>query len=90
MAYISHKKLWESKFDGIVPKRDKLRDLNFNQLKLEVQDTYKKITTIFKPVNDEAVIDKAYLDEELFKKRLSYLTSKRIITKVIYNTINIL
>ena len=40
MAYISYKKLCESDFDGIVFKRDKLRDLNINQLKLEVHDTY--------------------------------------------------
>ena len=42
MAYISFNKLWESEFDGIVSKRDKLQDLNINQLKLEVHDTYKK------------------------------------------------
>ena len=35
-------KLWESEFDGIVSKRDKLQDANVNQLKLEVHDTYKK------------------------------------------------
>ena len=42
MAYISYNKLWENEFDGIVSKRDKLQDLNINQLKLEVHDTYKK------------------------------------------------
>ena len=70
MAYISYNKLWESEFDGIVSKRDKLQDLNINQLKLEVHDTYKKdekITTNFEPVNDEDVINKAYLDEKLKK-----------------------
>ena len=68
MAYISYNKLWESEFDGIVSKRDKLQDLKINQLKLEVHDTYKKddkITTNFKAVNDEDVINKAYLDEKL-------------------------
>ena len=43
MAYISHNKLWKSEFDGIVSERDKLQDLNINQLKLEVDDTYKKM-----------------------------------------------
>ena len=43
MAYISYNKIWESEFDGIVFKRDKLQDLNINQLKLEVHDTYKKM-----------------------------------------------
>ena len=32
MAYISHNKLCESKFDNIVSKRDKLQDLSINQL----------------------------------------------------------
>ena len=70
MAYISYNKLWESEFDGIVSKRDKLQDLNINNIKLEVLDTYKKdekLTTNFKPVDDLDVINKAYLDEKLLK-----------------------
>ena len=70
MAYISYNKLWESEFDGIVSKRDKLQDLNINNLKLEVLDTYEKdekLTTNFKPVDDLDVINKAYLDEKLLK-----------------------
>ena len=70
MAYISYNKLWESEFDGIVSKRDKLQDSNISQLKLEVHDTYKKdekITTNFEPIDNADVINKAYLDEELKK-----------------------
>ena len=70
MAYISYNKLWESKFDGINSKRDKLQDLNINQLKLEVHDTYKKdekITTNFKPIDNTDVMNKGYLDEKLLK-----------------------
>ena len=70
MAYISYNKLWESEFDGIVSKRDKLQDLNIIQLKLEVHDTYKKdekISTNFEPVDNKDVINKAYLDEKLLK-----------------------
>ena len=70
MAYISYNKLWESEFDGIVSKRDKLQDANINQLKLEVHDTYKKdekLTTNFEPVDNEDVINKGYLDEKLIK-----------------------
>ena len=51
MANISHKKLWKSEFDNMVSKRDKLQALNFNQIKLEVHDTYKKdekITLVLK------------------------------------------
>ena len=70
MAYISYNKLWVSEFDGIVSKRDKLQDLNINQLKLEVHDTYKKdenLTTNFEAVDNEDVINKGYLDSKLLK-----------------------
>ena len=70
MAYISYNKLWESEFDGIVSKRDKLQDSKINQLKLEVHDTYKKdekITTNFEPIDNSDVINKGYLDEKLLK-----------------------
>ena len=70
MAYISYNKLWESEFDGIVSKRDKLQDLNIDQLKLEVHATYKKdekLTTNFKPTDNLDVINKGYLDEKLIK-----------------------
>ena len=78
MAYISDKKLWESEFDGIVSKRDKLQDLNINQLKLEVHDTYReneKITTNFEPTDDSDVIKKSYLDEK-FKKIDGHISYK--------------
>ena len=70
MAYIRYNKLWESEFDGIVSKRDKLQDLNINNLKLEVLDTYKKdekLTTSFEPVDELDVINKGYLDSKLMK-----------------------
>ena len=70
MAYISYNKLWESEFDGIVSKRDKLQDANISQLKLEVHDTYKKdekLTTNFEPTDNSDVINKGYLDEKLLK-----------------------
>ena len=70
MAYISYNKLWESDFDDIVLKRDKLQDANISQSKLEVPDTYKKdekITTNFEAVDNEDVINKGYLDSKLLK-----------------------
>ena len=70
MAFRSYNKLWESEFEGIVSKRDKLQDLNINQLKLEVHDTYKKdekITTNYEPVDHEDAINKSYLDSKLMK-----------------------
>ena len=62
--------MWESEFNAIVSRRDKLQDLNINQLKLEVHDTYRKnekITTNFEPVIDSDVINKGYLDSKLSK-----------------------
>ena len=70
MAYISYNRLWESEFDGIISKRDKLQDSNINELKLKVRDTYKKdekITTNFDAVDNSDVINKGYLDEKLLK-----------------------
>ena len=70
MAYISYNKLWESEFDGIVSKKDRLQDANISQLKLEIHDTYKKdekITTNFEPIDNSDVINKGYLDEKLLK-----------------------
>ena len=70
MAYISYNKLWESEFDGIVSKKDKLQDLNINNLKLEVLDSYKKdekLTTNFELIYNKDVINKGYLDEKLIK-----------------------
>ena len=70
MAYISYNKLWESDIDGNVSKRDKLQDLNINNLKLEIHDTYKKgekITTNFEPIDNKDVINKGHLDSKLLK-----------------------
>ena len=70
MTYISYNRLWESEFDGIVSKRDKLQDSNINNLKLEVLDTYKKdekLTTNFEPVDNSDVINKGFLDDKLLK-----------------------
>ena len=72
-------------------KRDKLQDLNINQLKLEVLDTYEKdekITTNFELVNDEDVVNKAYLDENLKKidGHISYI--EKVTTSLNYNTTN--
>ena len=66
MAYNSCNNLWETEFDKIVSKSDKLQDKNLNQVKVEVQDTFKKdekITTNFEPTNDKDVLNNFYLDE---------------------------
>ena len=94
MAYISYNKLWESEFDGIVSKRDKLQDANISQLKLEVHDTYKKderITTNFEPVDNEDVINKGYSDEKLLNinGHLSNLEKDYSEFKLQYNKQNV-
>ena len=94
MAYISYNKLWDSEFDNILSKRDKLQDLNINQLKLEVHDTYKKdekITTNFEAVNNEGVINKSFLDEKLLKinSQLSKLEKDYNEFKLQYNKQNV-
>ena len=68
MAYIIYKNLWESKFDKLVSKKDKVQDMSINQLKVEVHETYQKdekLTTTFKPKDDSDVSSKSYLDEKL-------------------------
>ena len=75
MAYISYIKLWESEFDGITSKRAKLQDININQLKPEIHDSYKKdekIITNFEPTDNSDVINKGYLDDELIKKTATH------------------
>ena len=90
MAYISYNELWESEFDGIVSKRDKVQDLKINLLKLEVHDTYKKdetITTKFEATDNSNVINKAYLDEKLkeIDGHISYLEKDYNEFKLQYN-----
>ena len=85
MAYISYNKLWESEVDGIVSKRDKSQDLNINQLKLEVHDTYKKdekLTTSFEPAYNSDGINKAYLDEKFKKNRWTYLLHRKRLQRI--------
>ena len=94
MAYISYNRLWESEFDGIVSKRDKLQDSNINQLKLEVHDTYKKfekITTNFEPADNNDVINKGFLDKKLLKidGHLSKLEKNFTEFKLQYNKQNV-
>ena len=94
MAYIKYNKLWESEFDGIVSKRDKLQNANINQLKLEVHDTYKKdekLTTNFEPTDNLDVINKGYLDDKLLRinDHLSELEKDYNEFKLQYNKQNV-
>ena len=51
--------------------KDGVQDINLNQLKLKLNDTYKrdeKVTTKVEPSNKEVVVSKADLDTNLSKK----------------------
>ena len=71
MTYISHDKSWRTDFhnkDRDLFAKDRVRDINFNQLKLKVNDTYKKDEKIimnFEPHNNESVVNKSYLDRKI-------------------------
>ena len=70
MAYISCDKLSRSNFDNNVPAEDRMQDINLNQSKLKVNDTYKKdekLTTKFEPCYDKDVVSKTYIDTKLCK-----------------------
>ena len=71
-----------------------MEDLFTNQLKFEVHDTYKKdqkITANFEPVNDEDVINKAYLDSKIFKiyGQISFLEKDYNESKLQYNKLSV-
>ena len=71
MAYKSYNKLWESEFDNIVSKRDKLQDMIINQLKLQVHGSYKKgekRKTNFEVSDGSDVINKTYIEDNLLKR----------------------
>ena len=55
MASISYDKLWEGEFYNNISAKDRVQDISLNQIKLKVNDTYKKDenrTTKFEAVND--------------------------------------
>ena len=78
LDYIRYNKIRENEFDDIVSRKDKVKDLNLNQLKLEVGATYKKdekITTHSEPTHNSDVLNKAYIDKTLSEKevQISYI-----------------
>ena len=90
MAYISYNKSWESEFGNIVSIRDKLQNINVNQLKLEVHDTFKKdekLTTNFESTDVSDVSNKSHLDEKLNKidGHISYIDKNYNDFKLQYN-----
>ena len=69
-----------SDFENIVPKKNKIQVMKFNQLGLEVHDTYKRderITTNFEPDNNENIINKACFDEKTLRKKWSCISLRK-------------
>ena len=67
--------MWGSEFHNNVPAKVKVQDINLTQLELIVNDTFRKdekITTKFEAVDDEDVINKAYLDTKLSKIEVKF------------------
>ena len=46
MAHISYNKLWKRETEKFVFKKDHVQDISLNQLKLKVNDAFKKEETI--------------------------------------------
>ena len=67
MAYIRYYKLWESEFHNNDSAKDRVQDVPLNQIKLNVNGTYKKdekITTNFEASDPNDVINKGSLDKQ--------------------------
>ena len=63
MSYISYDELWRSKFHNNVSAKDRMQDINLNQIKLRVNGTYKKdykVSTEFEPIKPADGINKGY------------------------------
>ena len=70
MANIDFEKLWRSEIYRNVSEKDRVQDVELYQIKIKVNDIYRKeetLTTKFEPSIDEDVVDKSYLDTEIFK-----------------------
>ena len=68
MENISEDTFWRSEFNINVSAENGFQVINFNQLKLRINDTYKQneiTTTNFQPSNPDHTINKGYLHTEL-------------------------
>ena len=65
MEFESYETLWRSDVYNNVSAKNTVQVMNLDQIKLKVNDTYKKddkITRSFEPSNDKNFIRKAYLE----------------------------
>ena len=80
MAYFNNNYYWESEFDSIASSKDRVQDVNVNQLKLKVNDAYEnyeKMTTKNEASVPEDVGNKTFLDKKIIKNRRSHLLYRK-------------
>ena len=90
-ACTSYDELWKIECSKNVYAKDRVQDIKINQLKLEVNDTYRKDEkrpTKFEPSHNENVVNKAYLDTEIFKVKGHISYKEKILMNVNFVTTN--
>ena len=71
MAYIGFDKLSRTEFYNNVSAKDRMQNMDLNQIKNKINDSFEKdekITTKFEAVSDEDVINNAYPDTKLSER----------------------
>ena len=80
--FIKDGKLWKGEFYNDVSAKDRVQDINLNQLKLKVNDAYKKdekITTKVEPSHDDDAVIKTHLATEVSKvRKICFVFRKRL------------
>ena len=64
----------------LISAKDRVQYINLNQIKVKINDTYKKtekISTNFEAVNGEDVLNKEYLDTKLIEVKGNILYIKK-------------
>ena len=90
MAYFSYEKVWRSEYNNNVSAKDRVQDKNLEQLKLKVNDSFKKdekITINFRAISDEDIICKKNLYTKLSVVKGHLLYLKKIYTYYRYHEI---
>ena len=79
MAYISYDKLRRSEFHNNVSAKDRAQDINFNHLKVIINDSKKKMrkSNKFERPNDEDVIKKDTLTQYCSEWRVTHRSLKK-------------
>ena len=77
--------IWRSENYNNVSAKDRVPDINLTQLKLKLNDTYKKdekSESKFEPSHEEDIKNRAYLDKNLSEGTVMFQIEKKIIMKL--------